>query len=435
MALTFCEYELTVSACVLDVITRRFMCDLAIEKTLMNTQVDPLLQVSVVMPCLNEAETLEFCIEEVQRAFASADMHGEVIVADNGSTDGSQKIARRLGARVVEVSEKGYGAALQGGIKAAGAEFVVMGDADASYDFGHAPMIFKKLGDGFDLVMGNRFLGGIEPGAMPWHHYWIGNPVLSGIGRLFFRCPAGDFHCGLRGFRRDSVLRLNLTTTGMEFASEMVIKATLQGLRIAEVPTLLRPDGRSRPPHLRSWRDGWRHLRFMLLFCPRWLFLFTGLFLFVSGLLVMAGIAVWGSVSVGAASLSVNSSLASAMTSLVGFQLLVSGTFARKFGTTVGILPRNELLDRAESRATLELGVILGVVALIVGATIFGSAFLIWRDSGFGPMTSDLTVSRVIPSITLIMIGIQTIFGSFLISMLGLIPEQHVVGENTTSAS
>mgnify|MGYP002630036864 CR=1 FL=1 len=229
-----------------------------------------------MVPCLNEAETLAFCIAEAQQALLEADLDGEVVIADNGSTDGSQQIAEDLGARVVNVTAKGYGSALRGGIEAARGEFIVMADADGSYDFGHAPRIVDKLREGYDLVMGNRFLGGIEPGAMPWKHRYIGNPVLSGIGRLFFNCPAGDFHCGLRGFSKAAYERMGLTTTGMEFASEMVIKSTLNGLKIAEVPTILRPDGRSRPPHLRSFRDGWRHLRFMLIFCPRWLFVIPG---------------------------------------------------------------------------------------------------------------------------------------------------------------
>lgn len=235
------------------------------------------------MPCLNEAETLAACIAEAQAALKEADIEGEIIVADNGSTDGSQRIALAMGARVVEVTRKGYGNALSGGIEAAAGQYIVMGDADASYNFSHIPRIVESLLDGADLVMGNRFRGGIAPGAMPRLHRYLGNPVLTGIGRLLFRCPVGDFHCGLRGFSKAAYRRMELSTAGMEFASEMVIKSTLKGLRVTEVPTVLRPDGRSRPPHLRSWRDGWRHLRFMLLFCPRWLFLFPGLFLFLGG--------------------------------------------------------------------------------------------------------------------------------------------------------
>lgn len=381
-------------------------------------------EVSVLMPCLNEAETLASCIQEAMQSFRDGNIDGEVIIADNGSTDGSQKIATDLGARVVHVTEKGYGSALRGGIDAARGRFVVMADSDASYNFSHTPRFVEKLREGHDLVMGNRFLGGIEPGAMPWKHRYLGNPVLSGIGRLFFRCPAGDFHCGLRGFRKDSIDGLALSTTGMEFASEMVIRATLQGLRIAEIPTILRPDGRSRPPHLRSWRDGWRHLRFMLLYCPRWLFVFSGMLLFVVGMLFMASIAVKGALPIGGVSLSVNSSLAAAMVALVGFQLLILGTFARRFATAIGIHPPNSFLRRVEGGASLELGILLGLAALVCGGGMFTSAVFSWRDAGFGEMSSALTVSKVIPAVTLVMIGIQTVFGSFLLSMIGLIPKR-----------
>lgn len=380
--------------------------------------------ITVLLPCLNEAETLEACLLEIQAALVEAGLQGEIVVADNGSTDGSQAIAQNLGARVVSVTERGYGAALQGGIAAARGQFIVMADADGSYDFSHTPRIVEKLMEGYDLVMGNRFLGGIEPGAMPWHHYWIGNPVLSGIGRLFFGCPAGDFHCGLRGFRKDAIQRLNLTTTGMEFASEMIIKATLHGLCIAEVPTILRPDGRSRPPHLRSFRDGWRHLRFMLLFCPRWLFVVTGMLLFVAGLMTMAAIAFTDGLKLAETEFSVNSSLAAAMTGLVGFQLLITGTFARQFAAAMGLHPQQPLLQRMEKHASLEGGIVLGLLAVTVGATWFTSAFLLWRDSGYGPMTATLTVTRVIPSLFLCTLGIQAVFGSFLVSMISLLPNR-----------
>ncbi len=227
-------------------------------------EVIPRVQVSIVMPCLNEVETLASCIIEAQRALASAGMHGEVIIADNGSNDGSQESARQVGARVVDVAEIGYGAALRGGIRAAVGQFIVMGDADGSYDFGQTGILVEKLQEGYDLVIGNRFLGGIEPGAMPWHHRYIGNPVLSGIGRWLFRSPANDFHCGLRAFSKAGYQRMKLTTTGMEFASEMIVKSAMNGLKITELPTVLRPDGRTRRPHLRSFRDGWRHLQLML---------------------------------------------------------------------------------------------------------------------------------------------------------------------------
>lgn len=253
----------------------------------MTAQTDP-LAVSVVLPCLNEAETVALCVKAALAALERSGLTGEVLVADNGSTDGSQELARAAGARVVLVPQRGYGAALLGGIAAARGRTIVMGDADMSYDFGAVPEFVKAMDAGAELVMGSRFRGGIEPGAMPPLHRWLGNPVLSFLGRLFFRVPVSDFHCGLRGFRKDAIERLELKTTGMEFASEMVVKAALFGLRIAEIPVILRPDGRSRPPHLRTWRDGWRHLRFLLVYSPRWLFLYPGLALILLGSGLMA---------------------------------------------------------------------------------------------------------------------------------------------------
>ena len=244
---------------------------------------DAEIELSIVMPCLNEAETLEQCIRGALDFLEQNGITGEVIVADNGSTDGSQEIGVRARARVVDIEPRGYGSALIGGITAARGRFVIMGDADSSYDFSNLMPFVQKLREGYDLVMGNRFLGGIKPGAMPWPNRYLGNPVLSSLGRLFFRSPIGDFHCGIRGFLRESVLKMDLRTTGMEFASEMVVKASSQKLRVIEVPTTLSPDGRSRPPHLRRWRDGWRHLRFMLLFSPRWLFLYPGILFMLLG--------------------------------------------------------------------------------------------------------------------------------------------------------
>ena len=238
------------------------------------------MQLTILMPCLNEAETLALCINKANAWALHSGIQTEVLIADNGSTDGSQAIAESLGARVILVAQRGYGSALFHGCMAAKGEWIIMGDSDDSYDFSNLDSFIQKLRADFDLVMGNRFLGGIAPGAMPWKNRYIGNQILTWVGRLLFKCPAKDFHCGLRGFRKDAFLRMDLRTTGMEFASEMVIKANLFGMRIAEVPTTLSKDGRSRPPHLRPWRDGWRHLRFMLLFSPLWLFLYQGLLCF-----------------------------------------------------------------------------------------------------------------------------------------------------------
>src|SRR5436190_15609282 len=282
------------------------------------------IELSIVMPCLNEAETLATCIRKARLGMESAGVRGEIVIADNGSTDGSQRIAADLGARVVPVSEKGYGSALRGGIEAARGEYVIMGDADDSYDFSAIDAFVIKLREGFDLVMGNRFLGGIDPGAMPWKHRWSGNPILSAIGRLVFHSKSGDFHCGLRGFRKDAYERLNLKTTGMEFASEMVVRASLMQLKIAEVPIRLHKDGRSRPPHLRSWRDGWRPLRFMLLYSPRWLFLMPGAVLFAASVLL----ALWllpGGRQIGGAVLDIHAVLVARLMAIGGYQIVVLG--------------------------------------------------------------------------------------------------------------
>ena len=324
------------------------------------------IELTVVMPCLNEAETLEVCIQKALASMEEMGVVGEVLIADNGSTDGSQDLARRSGARVVDVPTRGYGAALQGGIDAALGTYVIMGDADDSYDFSNLAPFVEKLREGYDLVMGNRFLGGIAPGAMPPLHRYLGNPVLTGIGRLFFRSPSGDFHCGLRGFRRTSVLALGLQTTGMEFASEMVVKATLMKQRIAEVPTTLSPDGRSRAPHLRSWRDGWRHLRFLLLFSPRWLFLVPGVVLSVLGLVTMVML-VPGSMRIGSFAFDVNTMLYAAAATFIGYQSVIFAVFTKIYGVSEGLLPEDSRLQRLYRVVKLETGLCAGVVLVLLG--------------------------------------------------------------------
>ena len=378
-------------------------------------------EVTVVMPCLNEAETLATCIQEAMTALQDSGIAGEVIIADNGSTDGSQAIAVSLGARVVAIAKKGYGNALMGGIEAARGRYVLMGDSDASYNFGHVPRFVEVLREGYDLVMGNRFQGGIEPGAMPWKHRWIGNPVLSGIGRLFFNCPAGDFHCGLRGFSKAAYEKMELSTPGMEFASEMVIKSTLNGLKIAEIPTVLRPDGRSRPPHLRSWRDGWRHLRFMLLFCPRWLFVIPGATLAFVGLAVMAMLVTSGTYWMGHIGLSVNTMLVAGAMVLVGYQILLAGTFARTLGTILGSHPHSPFLDRWQKRLAMEHGVIAGGILTVLGILLLAKATWVWESSGFGRLAPEISVRQVIPAVIMIGVGVQTVFGSFFLSMLSYV--------------
>src|SRR5262245_60509637 len=296
------------------------------------------LEVSVVMPCLNEARTVGTCVAKARASLETLGVRGEVIVADNGSKDGSQVIAEAHGARVVPVARKGYGAALQGGIAAAKGRFIIMGDADDSYDFTNLEPFITRLRQGDDLVMGNRFRGGIAPGAMPWHHKYIGNPVLTGILNLFFHTPISDAHCGLRGFRKDAYQRLALTTPGMEFASEMVVKATLHGQKISEVPTTLKPDGRDRPPHLRSFRDGWRHLRFLLLMCPLWLFLIPATLLIGAGVGLMAWLTP-GPQQLGGVTFDIHSMLLGTLAILMGYQILWMWLFAKIHGWTSGILP------------------------------------------------------------------------------------------------
>jgi len=377
------------------------------------------LELSVVMPCLNEAETLSRCVEKAKRALGTLNIAGEVVVADNGSTDGSQEIATRLGARVVHVTAKGYGNALRGGIASAQGKYVIIGDADDSYDFSAIGPFVDKLRQDYDLVMGNRFRGGIMPGAMPWKHRWIGNPVLTGIGRLFFRSPVGDFHCGLRGFSKAAYERMDLRTTGMEFASEMVIKSTLLGLKVTEVPTVLHKDGRSRPPHLRSWRDGWRHLRFMLLFSPRWLFLIPGVALFLIGL---AG-SLWlldAPRRIGPIVCDIHSLLVFGLLCLVGYQLIVFALFTKMFAISEGLHPPSQSLERLGRHVHLETGLIVGLCVLIAGAAVLFAAIWHWRAVGFGELDPRMTMRQVIPAVVLLTLGVQTVFASFFLSILGL---------------
>jgi len=376
-------------------------------------------ELSIVMPCLNEAETLETCIKKAQTWLAEAACDGEILIADNGSSDGSIEIANRCGARVVHVPVRGYGAALYYGSRAAFGRFVIIGDSDDSYDFSDLSPFLEQLRAGNDLVMGNRFLGGIKPGAMPWKNRYVGNPILTWIGRLFFHSKARDFHCGLRGYTREAFERMNLRTTGMEFASEMVIKATLLGLRITEVPTVLSRDGRSRAPHLRPWRDGWRHLRFMLVYSPRWLFLYPGAFLATAGLLV-GGWLLGGPRRVGPAALDVHTLLYAAVAVLLGYQAILFAVFARIFAMTHGLLPMHRRMERVFEHLTLETGLALGLVLLIAGLGASLGAFIAWRGSGYGPLSVQHTLRLVIPAALSITLGAQTIFASFFLSVLGL---------------
>ncbi len=376
-------------------------------------------ELTIVMPCLNEAETIGICVKKAKGYLERRKIDGEVLVADNGSTDDSPAIAESLGARVVKVPERGYGGALLGGIAAARGRYVIMGDADDSYDFTALDLFIDKLREGYELVMGNRFKGGIRPGAMPPLHRYLGNPVLTAIGRRFFGSKIGDFHCGLRGFNREAIRRLNLTTTGMEFASEMVVKATLQKLRIAEVPTTLSPDGRTRPSHLRSWRDGWRHLRFLLLFSPRWLFLYPG------GLLTLAGIAsmLWllpGPRTVGGLTLDVHTLVYSAAAIVCGFQSVAFSVIAKVFAINAKLLPEDRRIDKFVDLLSLEVGIGVGLVLLIGGLVASMYAFGAWGGASFGPLDPTVAMRVVIPAATSVIVGLQIIFASFFLSILGL---------------
>jgi glycosyltransferase involved in cell wall biosynthesis len=377
------------------------------------------VELSIVMPCLNEAETLAGCIEKAQGSLHDLRITGEIVVADNGSTDGSQEIAERMGARLFSVAEKGYGSALMGGITAARGQYIIMGDADDSYDFSSLEPFVKKLREGYDLVMGNRFRGGIKPGAMPKLHRYLGNPVLTTIGRLFFHSPSGDFHCGLRGFSKVAVMQLDLRTTGMEFASEMVVKATLHQMRIAEVPTTLSPAGRSRAPHLRSWRDGWRHLRFLMLYSPRWLFLYPGVLLMLLGLAAGAWL-LSGPRMVGAVTLDVHTLLYAALAVIIGFQAIVFAIFTKVFAISEGLLPEDPRLNRVMEYITLEIGLIVGGLLVLVG--LAGSIYAVsyWDARSFGPLNPSSTLRVVIPAVTALTLGCQILLSSFFLSILGL---------------
>jgi glycosyltransferase involved in cell wall biosynthesis len=377
------------------------------------------VEISIVMPCLDEVETLATCIAMARQAIEKGGYSAEIIVADNGSSDGSQLIARELGVRLVDVHKKGYGSALIAGIDAANGRFVVIGDADASYDFSAIAPLIAKLRDGYDLVVGNRFLGGIQPGAMPWSHQWFGNPVLTRISRMFFHAPVGDTHCGLRAFTKEAYEQMRLRATGMEFASEMVIKASLKGMRITEVPVVLHPDGRTRPPHLRTWRDGWRHLRFMLLFSPRWLFLYPGLALLIGGF-VLSALLVAGPLRIGGVRLDIHTLLVAGFLSLLGYQLVLFAVFTKMFAIREGFHPPHPALQTLLRYITLEVGLLAGALMALGGLVGLILAVVSWQSVGFGNLNPSTTMREVIPAVVLLALGTQTIFASFFISILAI---------------
>jgi glycosyltransferase involved in cell wall biosynthesis len=381
--------------------------------------IDTGVELSVVMPCLNESASIAICVRKAIESMRSKGIRGEVIVADNGSTDGSQQLALDQGARVVPIETRGYGSALRGGIAAARGEYVLMGDADDSYDFSQLPLFLEKLREGYDLVMGNRFAGKILPRAMPPLHRYLGNPVLTAIGRLFFKSPIGDFHCGLRAFRKDAIEKLQLRTMGMEFASEMVVKASIFGLRVTEIPTTLSPDRRDRAPHLRTWRDGWRHLRFLLLYSPRWLFLYPGIGLFVIG----SAVGLWlipGPRHVGSVTLDVHTLLFSAMVVLIGFQSILFATFSKVFAITEGLLPQDPKFNRLFTFINLEIGLIVGFILILAGAGAWVWGLEFWRAQHFGPLNSEQTLRIAIPGVLLFTLGFQIVLSSFFLSVMGM---------------
>lgn len=377
------------------------------------------VELSIIMPCLNEAETLETCIRKAQGFLDRSGVSGEIVIGDNGSTDGSQDIARRLGARIVDVPVRGYGAALYWAIMQSRGTYCIMGDSDDSYDFSELMGFVEQLRAGNDLVMGNRFLGGIKPGAMPWKNRYIGNPLLSGIGRQFFKSPAGDFHCGLRGFSRAAFERMDLRTTGMEFASEMVIKATLMKMRIAEVPTTLSPDGRSRPPHLRPYRDGWRHLRFMLMFSPRWLFLYPGLLLMAAGL-TLFGILSAGPLFLLDVRLGIDTLIYSATMVEIGFQACLFWILSRTYAAQEGLIPPSERSEALRRTVTLERALVVGFLLFLSGVGLLAHAIGIWKAAAFGALDFERITRIVVGSSLSLSLGFEIMLSGFLLSTLRL---------------
>jgi glycosyltransferase involved in cell wall biosynthesis len=374
-------------------------------------------ELSILMPCLNESETLRACIDKARAFLLRSGVRGEIVIADNGSTDGSQEVARGAGARVAAIAQKGYGSALLGGIAACRGRFIIMGDADDSYDFERLDAFVGELRAGADLVMGNRFAGGIRPGAMPPLHRYVGNPILSGVGRLFFKTAARDLHCGLRGFVRTSILSIGLRSSGMEFASEMVVKASLYGLRVVEVPTSLDRDGRSRPPHLRSWHDGWRHLRFMLLYSPLWLFFVPGYLLTLLGCCGMI-LLLPGPVRIGGAAFDVNSLLYAGIAIVVGVQIMLFSIISKVFATCSGLLPQSVRVARLRAFLTLERGVCSSALLIVLGFAVSIIVLTHWQAASFGRLDESVTARLTVPAVTAVAVGFEGVFFSFLLSMI-----------------
>ncbi|MFC4739774.1 glycosyltransferase family 2 protein [Flavobacterium ponti] len=382
------------------------------------------VELSIVMPCLNEAETLEICIQKASKFLQINNILGEIIVADNGSTDGSQKIALTNNAVVINVAQKGYGNALKAGFNAAKGKYLIMGDADDSYDFSNLNPFLKKLREGNDLVIGNRFKGGIEKGAMPFLHKYLGNPVLSFLGKLFFKIKINDFHCGLRGVSKEAYQKINVKTTGMEFASEMIVNASLQNLKIIEVPTTLKKDGRTRKPHLKTWSDGWRHLRFLLLFSPNWLFLIPGLLMMILGSLLSL-ILLFNPIQIGTIIFDIHTLLFSSSLAIVGFQFVMFYGLTKVFGITQNLLPKSKRYDTVFKYIQLEKGLIIGFLLTLTGLLLSVYGFYVWQNHNFKALQVRETMRIVIPAVSLIVIGIQVVLFSFFFSILDLKNEKN----------
>lgn len=387
--------------------------------------------VTILMPCLNEAESIGICIRKAFSFLKSNNIVGEVLIADNGSTDDSVRVSIQNGARVIHAPTRGYGGALREGIRLAYGQYVVMGDADDSYDFAAIGPFIDALREGSDLVMGNRFKGGIEPGAMPYLHRWLGNPVLSGIGRLFYGAPIRDFHCGLRGFNREAILALGLITNGMEFASEMVVKASLSHLKISEVPVTLSVDKRSRKPHLRTWRDGWRHLRFLLLYSPSWMFLYPGIAMMLLGSGITVTLA-YTRITIKGVSFDVHTLLYSVALVLLGYQCASLFVISKVFAARVGFLPMGTLIRSIYKRFSLELGLVISILLAVAGITLSFSALGDWQHAGFKTLDPVVTLRKVIPAVSLIVLGVQTAAGSLFLSFLQL--ELSVTGNQSVES-
>ncbi len=385
------------------------------------------MELTILMPCLNEEETIEKCINKAKEFLHDNSVDGEVLVVDNGSIDNSVIIAKDTGARVVFAKQKGYGSALIKGCEEARGKYVIMGDADDSYDFLHLMPFLEKLREGYDLVMGNRFAGGIEKNAMPWTHKYIGNPVLSFIGRLFFNSKIHDFHCGLRGYNKERISALSLQTTGMEYASEMVVKSELYGLKITEVPTTLKKDGRSRAPHLRSFRDGWRHLKFLFMYAPNWLFLYPGTILCTLGL----GGGIWlclGEQTIGKTELGIHTMLYCMMSIIVGMNVLLFYVFTKLYAARSHFIPNDIMADKI-SKVGEDKGILFGFIVIVVGLVLSIKAFILWKETSFGNMVPEILMRIIIPAATMIEIGIEVIFASFFIGILK-IKKSMEVGNN-----